>query len=36
LVDLGLIEAGYGKLTIVQPAQLKRWLEQQLSLLPLG
>jgi CRP/FNR family cyclic AMP-dependent transcriptional regulator len=35
LVDLGLVEAGYGKLTIVQPEQLKSWLEQQLSLLPL-
>lgn len=36
LVALGLIEAGYGKLTIVQPGQLKHWLEQQLSLLPLN
>jgi CRP-like cAMP-binding protein len=36
LVALGLIEGGYGKLTIVQPEQLKRWLEQQLSLLPLN
>lgn len=36
LVALELIEAGYGKLVIIQPEQLKRWLEQQLSLLPLS